>query len=417
MRRVVTPALALVVLAVALVLLGLAITGRADAATTPSPSLTSPSRVEPAVVQFGQDVTVPAGRRVESVVAGGGNVVINGSVKSTVVVFGGNLLVRGSIGQGIVGFGTHVRLAPSAVVHGFRNQRQAVVLFGGTITKDPGAQVSGEVRHITSANWGGSLGWATRHTLITPWWGFTLIGWVVQTAIFLVLALVAAALLPTQMRAVQRHLVRKPWPSLGWGALTLFIIFPAVFIVLGISIVGILLWLPYLVVVPLFCFFAITAVAALIAERVLAGTAQKDNLMLAVTLGVVGTTIVSRVPVGGVLALLAMAMLGTGGAAMAIAQWRRDRRLAAQQTAAPALAQPAAAWPPPPYVAAPAEGPAARDEQSPAPAVGTGEPPVADQPSVDAPPPVAAPPSVAAPPLPDVPPVEGAPPGEAPSAS
>ena len=248
-----------------------------------------------------------------------GDVVIDGTVTNTVVVFGGRLLVRGSVGKGIVAFGTTVHLAPGAVVETSGSQRQAVVLFGGTLTRDPGAQVGGQTRHITGANWGGSLGWATRHTLVTPWWGFTVAGWVVQTAVFLVVALVAAALLPSQMRSVQRHLTHKPWASLGWGALMLFIVFPAVFIILGISIVGLLLWLPYLVVVPLFCFFAITSVAALIAQRVLAGSSQKDNLMLAVSLGVVDT-IVSRVPLAGGLALLAMALFGAGAAGLAVVQ-------------------------------------------------------------------------------------------------
>lgn len=339
-HRILGPSLALAAIAFGVLVLGLVLTGPAKAATqsSPTPSLfAAPGETRGAIVQFGEDVTVPAGESVESVTAGGGDIIIDGTVKGDVVAFGGDVLVRGTVENTIVAFGGDVRLAPTAVVGSSRSPRdKSIVLFGGTLTREPGAQVTGDVQRIDNANWGVPLGWVTQHTVIRPWWGFTLMGWIVQTSIFLVLALVAAALMPKQLRAVQRQLAVKPAASLGWGALTFFVILPAVLVVLIISIVGLLLVLPYMVVVPLFYFFVITAVAALIAARVLAGTQQKDNLMLAVTLGVVGTTIVSRVPVGGALALMVMAVFGSGAAALAFVEWRRARRPASAPALAPA---------------------------------------------------------------------------------
>ncbi len=297
------------------------------------------------VVEFGQAVTVPAGQSVHNVVAAGGDVVVNGSVARDVVTFGGNVLIRGTVGGDVVAFGGNVHLAPSAVVGSSPTSGgHALVVFGGSITRDAGSQVNGSVRHFVRGNLLGSLGWGARHTFIRPWVGFTLIGWVVQTAIFLVLALVVAALMPNQLRAVQRHLAAKPAAALGWGALGFFVAVPAVLIVLVVSLVGLLLVLPYAVVVLLFYFFVITAVAAFIAERVLAGTQQKSNLMLAVTLGVVGTTIVSRIPVAGILALIVMAVFGIGAAAMALVEWRRTKKAAAA-AAVPAGGPPAGATP------------------------------------------------------------------------
>jgi len=331
--RILRPALALMTLAMVLVALGLVLTGPAKAATVPSPTpslFAASGETRGAIVQFGEDVTVPAGARVEAVVAAGGNVTIDGAVKGSVVTFGGDLTVSGSVGTTIVAFGGDVHLLPGSVVGASMSpQDHSLVLFGGALTQDSGAQVKGVTKIYDNANWSGGLGWAAGHTIIRPWWGFTLMGWIVQTAVFLVLALVAAALMPRQLRAVQRHLSLKPAASLGWGALAFFVIVPAVFIVLVISIVGLLLVLPYVVVVPLFYFFVVTAVAALIAAKVLAGTQQKDNLMLAVTLGVVGTTIVSRIPVGGALALMVMAVFGSGAAVLAFAEWRRTRKPAA----------------------------------------------------------------------------------------
>jgi len=416
MQRTLRPSLALAAVAVAVVTLGLVPTGPAKAATVPSPTpslFAASGETRGAIVQFGEDVTVPAGARVEAVVAAGGNVTIDGAVKGSVVTFGGDLTVSGSVGTTIVAFGGDVHLLPGSVVGASMSpQDHSLVLFGGALTQDSGAQVKGVTKIYDNANWSGGLGWAAGHTIIRPWWGFTLMGWIVQTAVFLVLALVAAALMPRQLRAVQRHLSLKPAASLGWGALTFFVIVPAVFIVLVISIVGLLLVLPYVVVVPLFYFFVITAVAALIAAKVLAGTQQKDNLMLAVTLGVVGTTIVSRIPGAGALALMVMAVFGSGAAVLAFAEWRRARKPAATPVPAgvplatspgvaamtvPAAAEPtaatvAAAAEPATALTAPPEEPATAvmtpaDEASPAVEDTASEPPAAErQPAPDEPP-------------------------------
>jgi len=337
--RILRPSVALATRALALIVLGLVLTGSATAASTqPYPTATplaSSGEVRGAIVQFGEAVTVPAGERVESVVAAGGDVTIDGTVIGSVVAFGGDVLVRGTIQNNIVAFGGNVRLAPTAVVGSTMSpQDKSIVIIGGTLTRDPGAQVAGDVQRIDNANWPGALSWATQHTVIRPWWGFTLMGWIVQTAFFLVLALVAAALMPRQLRAVQRHVRLKPAGSLGWGALVFFIAGPAVLVVLVISIVGLLVVVPYVLLVLLAYFFATTAVAAFVAQRVLAGSGQNDNLMLATTLGVLGTTIVSRIPVLGPLLVIAMIVFGTGAAALAIVEWRQARKLAAAPTPA-----------------------------------------------------------------------------------
>ena len=87
-------------------------------------------------------------------------------------------------------------------------------------------------------------------------------------------------------------------------------------------------------------FFATTAVAALVAQRVLAGSGQNDNLMLATTLRVIGTTIVLRIPVLGPLVVIAMILFGTGTGtgtgtgALAIVEWCQARKLAGAPTPA-----------------------------------------------------------------------------------
>ena len=357
---------ALAALALMLVALGLVLTSTAAAASSqPVPAVTPPTVATGGgdIVQFGEDVTVPAGKRVATLVAGGGDVTIDGTVTEDVVAFGGDVLVRGTVEGTVVCFGGDVRLASTAVV-GSANTSQdpAIALIGGTLTREPGAQVIGDVQNVDNLNWGPAVGWVTKHTVVKPWWGFTLMGWIVQTAFFLVLGLIAAALMPRQMRALQRSLKLKPAPSLGWGALIFFVVGPAVLVVLVISIVGWLVLIPYGLLVVLAYFFATTTVAAFVAQRVLAGSKQSDNLMLAVTLGVIGTTVVSRIPVLGSLVIVAMILFGVGAGALALAEWRGARKqaaaLAATGVPAPQGVPGPAAGPAPAAVAAPAGAPA-----------------------------------------------------------
>lgn len=409
--RIIRSTAALVALAALLVALGLALTGPARAASTKP---TSSARVDDATVRFGDDVTVRAGETVQDVVTLGGDITVNGHVRDTVVAFGGDIVVRGSVDRNVVAFGGDVRLGSDADVGSALGRNESsVVLVGGKLTRQRGAQVNGPVEIAENADWSSFAEWATRTALVGEWWGFSFVGWLVETAIFLVLALVAAALMPSQMRATQRLLVRKPAPSFGWGALTMLVIVPGILIVLVVSVIGLLLVLPYALVALLFSFFVTTAVAAFIGGRVLAGTRYKDSLMLAVTLGVVGTTIVSRIPVAGPLAMCVMTLFGAGAAVMAFAEWR-----AAKKQVAPAGGPtPQAAPPATPYEqsAIPPTTPYATSGQLAAPSVTAVTGAAATQVAAPAgqeatsavePPAVEAPASPEAPPAPQAPPSE-----------
>ncbi len=362
--RVLRPSLALAALAAILVVLGLAIAGPAHAATkspkpeatktakaasagtaTPSPTSTGAIVLQRGTeVRFGENVLVAKGTTVPSVVVFGGDIVVNGRVTDAVVAFGGDVTINGTVGTSTVVFGGDVKLGPKAVVgKDLKPADASVVLFGGDLTQAPGAQIIGQTKSFTGLNWGDALGWAGRGMFFSPFVGFSFFGWVVQTAFFLVLALVAAALMPRQLRGVQPQLGRKPWASLGWGALAFFIAGPAILIVLVISIIGLLLVLPYALFVVLAYFFVTTAVGAFLAQKVLTGFGGRENLMLAVVIGVVGTTVVSRIPVIGPLLLAAMMIVGAGAAILGVAEWRRVRREAAAAQAATAAAVTAAA--------------------------------------------------------------------------
>ncbi len=349
--RILRPSLALAALAALVVLLGLALAGPAEAATvSPEPAATPSGAIvldQGSEVQFGNDVVVPKGATMPSVVVFGGDILVEGTVTDAVVAFGGDVVINGTVGATTVAFGGDVTLGPEAALGGSLTPADAsLVLFGGELTRAPGAEVVGQIQSIDGIDWSAAAGWLARSTFDNPLWGLSFWGWVVQTAFFLVLALVAAALMPVQLRSVQRHLGRTPWASLGWGALVFFIVAPAVLFVLVVSVIGLLLVLPYGLFVLLAYFFATTGVASFLAQKVLTGFGGRENLMLAVTVGVVGTTVVSRIPFAGPVLLTVMMVFGVGAAALGLAEWRRGKReAAAALAAANAAAASAGAYP------------------------------------------------------------------------
>ena len=356
--RILRPSLALAVLAAVLVLLGTAVAGPAHAATqSPKPAATTtagpvaPATTPPGAivleqgseVQFGNDVFVPTDATMPSVVVFGGDITIEGAVTDAVVAFGGDVTINGTVGASTVAFGGDVTLGPDAVLGStLPSSDPALVLFGGELTRAPGAQVNGQIQTFAGLDWGAAAGWLARGLLLNPLGGLSFWGWAVQTAFFLVLALVVAALMPHQLRGLQRHLGGKPWASLGWGALIVFLVAPAILVVLVISLIGLLLVLPYGLFVLLAYFFVTTGVAAFVAQKVITGFGGKENLMLAVTIGVVGTTVASRIPVAGPVLVTIMMVFGAGAAALGVAEWRHRKREEAAALAASSAA--AAAW-------------------------------------------------------------------------
>lgn len=476
--RIIRPSLALAALAAVVVALGLVITAPAHAASaSPKPKTEKSARASHtakagakatavatptaavqrgAEVRAGENVVVPKGTRVPSVVAFGGDVKVDGAVRDAVVVFGGDVTINGSVGQSVVAFGGdvtingtvnqatiafggNVRLTRNAVVGaGLKPSDAVVVVAGGQLTKVPGAQVHGRVeRSAGNVDWGGVFGWGFRGLLFSPVLGLSFAGWLLQTVFFLVLALVAAALMPGPMRRVQTQVRHRPWASLGWGALAFFVAVPVIFIAVGITIIGLLLWLPFGLFMLLLYFFATTSLAAVLAQTVLSKLGGKENLMLAVALGVVGTTLVSRIPAIGGLALLVMTVLGTGAVLLAFAEHRRERREAeAARVAALAAAAPApypqsatastasvitpivqtspvqrAQAQQPPVQQAPVQQAAAQQALPPAVPAGPPQPPVTPLPEEGAPPPVAPPPEPQPPVTPQPPAAPAAPAG------
>ena len=113
------------------------------------------------IVEFDQDVTVPAGTTADSV-----------------VVFGGSATIAGTVRETVAGIGADVTLQPSARVGTADGAGDtSVVVVGGTLTSAPGATIVGDTTYepLSAVRDGISSGFW--EPISTPFAGLSLIGW------------------------------------------------------------------------------------------------------------------------------------------------------------------------------------------------------------------------------------------------
>jgi hypothetical protein len=355
------------------------------------------------VVQFGEDATIGEGEEADAVVALGGDAIVNGTVQAAVAV-GGDVIVNGTVEKTCVAVGGDVRLRSTAVVGSelAKKSDAAVVLVGGNLIRSPQAQLNGNTTSVHGDWFTNAFRWGIWDPVVHPFRIGSVLGWFIQTIVLGVLAIIAVAIAPRQVRAVGEKLRRRSLASLGWGALTGIIILPVSIVLLTITIIGLLIVVPgVIIVLPLTALFSFLCLCVAVGGMVMAGSDRhRANLILAAVIGVAIVNVIRLVPfVGGFVVCLAT-LMAFGACVLAIGDWQRRRREARR------LAR-AAGGPQPPAPGAPPAGPQ--------PLV-PGAPPAGPQPLVPGAPPAAPQPLVpGAPPAAPQPPAPGAAPvGELP---
>lgn len=269
------------------------------------------------IVEVDQDVTVPSGTTADNVFVVGGSVTIAGTVRNVVA-----------------GIGADVRLLPSARVGTAGGAGDtSLVVVGGTLTSAPGATILGDTTYeplsavrdvFTSGFW---------EPIATPFAGLSLIGWAGSTVLLVLLGLLVAAVLPRQTRASEERIGRHFWSSLGWGALTALVIVPLITLALVVTIIGILVAIPWMFAAVALFLFGYLAFGAFLGRSLLRLVGYRgDSLMLAVAVGVIASQLVRLIPYVGAPIVAVMWTIGGGGAIAAFFVWRRSRRAGAVPT-------------------------------------------------------------------------------------
>jgi hypothetical protein len=241
-------------------------------------------------------VTVPEGQTVDSAVAFGGSLTVNGTVEGDATAFGGN-----------------VHLGPHANVKG------KAIAFGGSVVREDGAQVGGQQLSFGDRHVGSVLAEGLREGVAN-----------VQTepeisdshpmsriAFFLMefvlcfgLGFLFLMFVPQPMKQIEGEL-RRDWLRCGaTGFLGTLAVVPLSLLLL-ISVVGILvlpvLWVGLVLAVCM----GYTAIANEIGIKVPVLRGKKTQATV-LAVGTVVLLLVSRLPVLGPLALILVGMLGLG---------------------------------------------------------------------------------------------------------
>jgi hypothetical protein len=290
-----------------LVLLGiLALAPPAGAATAGGAQTSTGS-----IVEFDQNITVPSGTTVDNV-----------------VVFGGSATIAGTVRDTVVGIGADVTLQPTAQVGTAGGAGDtSVVVVGGTLTSAPGATIVGDTTYEPLSAVRDAVSSGFWEPIATPFAGLSLIGWGGSTILLVLLGLLVAAVLPRQTRASEERIAGHFWSSLGWGALTAIVIVPLVTLALVVTIIGILVAIPWVfaaVVVFLFGYLAFGAFLGRALLRVVGY--RRDNLMLAMTVGIIASQLIRLIPYAGAPLVSLMWMIGGGAAIASFFAWRRSNK-------------------------------------------------------------------------------------------
>jgi hypothetical protein len=300
------------------------------------------------VFQFGEDAVIDPGERANAVVAVGGDVLVDGTVDVAVAV-GGDVTVVGTVEETIVAVGGDVKLKPTAAVGSeAKDGDAAVVLVGGRLYRDEGAQLLGDTTTVKGAWVADALRSGVWDPLINPFGIGSLLWNLVWTIVWVVLAIIVVAIAPRQVRAVGDTLLARPLASLGWGALTGFIILPVSIVLITITIIGLLIVVPGVIIgLPLLYVFTTVSLAAFIGTQVLRGSdSTRGNLMLAAVIGVIIINVVRLIPIAGGIIMFVAGLITFGALVLAVADWQRRRR-EARRLAVAAGAQPPAPGAPP----------------------------------------------------------------------
>jgi len=182
---------------------------------------------------FKEDVFVGKDEVQDNVIAFGGNVTIEGKVKENVVAFGGSITVSGEVGDSIVGIGSVITLRSTAVVKG------DVVSMGGVLTKEPGCVIQRDTVYFKSSELFPKL--FKGGFFFFPFGPIILVLKLISMFIWLLLALVIAAVFPRQVSLASSQIRAAFWPVVGTGliALILFAGLIITFALLSFVLIGI----------------------------------------------------------------------------------------------------------------------------------------------------------------------------------
>ncbi len=257
-----------------------------------------------------KDIVVAEGEVQDNIVTFGGVVHINGRVKEGVIAFGGEVIITGEVEDVVLGFGSIITLEPTARIRG------DVASIGGTLIKKPGCIVDGDTIYfkssedITKLFEDGLRGFLS--VSLIP---LLLIIKLISVFIWFLLALLITAFFPRQISYASAQIRKSFWPIIGTGLLSI-IIFSGLIIfsaLLSLVLIGIPILLALIIIGFIIKIFGRVILFYFFGESLINAFGKgKISPLLAVVIGLILVSLVSFIPVVGVLFTFIMSIIGWG---------------------------------------------------------------------------------------------------------
>ena len=162
-----------------------------------------------------KNITVEELDTQDNVISFGGTILVKGTVTENVIAFGGNIIIEGEVGEAVVGFGTKITLRPTAQING------DVVSIAGELEKHPGAFVKGDTMTFFF-NTPEAVKGLFKDGLpgLIP---IILILKLISLVFWFMLAIIIAAIFPSQTMLASTQLRTSFWPTFGVGFLSIIV--------------------------------------------------------------------------------------------------------------------------------------------------------------------------------------------------
>jgi hypothetical protein len=258
-------------------------------------------------ISLKEDVLVARGEVQDNIITFGGKVTVEGRVKESIIAFGGTIILSGEVGDTVVGVGSAITLQSTAVVKG------DLVSLGGVLNKEPGCTIQGDTVYFKSSEF---LPRIFRGGLFSvPLLPIILILKLLTMFIWLLLAIVVAAVFPRQLVFASSQVRASFWPVLGTGALSLIIFITLILFSAFLSLI--------LIGIPFLLFLIAVGLAIKIFGQIVLFHVFGESLgkalgirapapLLAAILGLIVVSLISLIPFFGFLFSFCLSLIAWG---------------------------------------------------------------------------------------------------------
>jgi hypothetical protein len=255
---------------------------------------------EDVLVRVNGTVDFAAGENVDTLVAVNSPAEVAGTVRDTLVIVNQSGTVSGEVGRDVFIYNGTLRLEPTARVGG------DVVLLNSAIERADGATVTGQVVERSGAEVGAEFRRATAAISVVAWLGMTLL--------FVVAAIVWAAIGGRQLSQVAGLLAARPGLAVV-AAVIFWIVVPLLAVLAFVTVVGIPLGVALLLLLPVLWGLGYIATGTRLGfwlDGLRGATSDIAHPYLAAVAGVVIFQLIGLIPVIGGIVVAVAGLLGAG---------------------------------------------------------------------------------------------------------